>query len=147
MDKVALKKKLIELERDSIKHAEANYEEFISSNTLDESDVVDYDDQAHQHQSANVSKELDHQIHEHTEHLKTLDKIDFSPTDIVQPGAVVKTNNRYMVVAVSKPKFKFGDQTMIGISIEAPIYSYLEGKKVGDVCEFNNIKFEIQEVY
>ncbi len=52
-----------------------------------------------------------------------------------------------MVVAVSKPKFKFEDKNFIGISTEAPIYQCIEGKKAGDICHFNNIKFEIQEVH
>lgn len=86
-------------------------------------------------------------IHEHTDHLKVLESIDFGPSDVVKPGAVVKTNDRYMVVAVSKPKFKFEDKNFIGISTEAPIYQCIEGKKAGDICHFNNIKFEIQEVH
>ncbi|MEL7120138.1 MAG: hypothetical protein AAFO07_11875 [Bacteroidota bacterium] len=147
MDKSKLKETLLALEQQIIDQAELNYEEYLSSSQLDETEPIDDGEQSMARENADLSSKLDDQIYEHTEHLETLKGMDFSPADSVRPGAVVKTNNRYMFIGVSKPKFKFEDKQFIGVSADAPIYQCMQGRKAGDVCVFNNTKFEIQEIY
>lgn len=146
MDKNGLKAALIQLEREHISEAEMKYEDFLKGNLLDNSNVVDTDDQSHHRQSLDISDQLDNQTHVHTDHLEAINKISFAPTDVVQPGAVVSVNGRCMIVAVSKPPFKVGERDFIGISTDAPIYGSLEGKKAGDSFEFNSQKFTIEAV-
>ena len=146
MDKLELKKKLIEIEETIIHQAETNYEDYISGGVVDRTEAVTDDDHSHQHENTVLSNQLDRQVHEHEEHIQQIQEIDFGATDVVRPGAVVKVNGRYMVVAVSKPKFEFAGNTFISISTDAPIYQCIAGKKAGDQCQFNNVKFEIQEV-
>lgn len=146
MDKVKLKKALIELEKHHIDEAEMKYEEFLSGNLLNKNEVIDDDDQSHHRQSIEISDQLEEQAHVHADHLDTINKISFEPTNVVRPGAVVSVNGRCMVIAVSKPHFKIDDRDFIGISTQAPIYKSLEGKKVGDSFEFNSMKFVIEAV-
>ncbi len=147
MDKIKLKEDLLKIERDAIHTAEINYEEFLKDNSLDQSEIIDEDDQSHYHSSQAVSQKLDDQIHLHQKYLDTISKIDFSPAETVRPGAVIKINNQYMVVGISESRFVFDDKSIIGISTEAPIYACIKDKKVGDKCEFNNITFKIQEIH
>lgn len=146
MDKNKLKEALIALEKKHIDSAEMKYEDFLKGNLLDNSEVVDTDDQSHHRQSLDISDQLDEQAHVHAEHLEVINKISFEPTDVVKPGAVVSVNGRCMIVAVSKSPFKVGDRDFMGISTNAPIYSSLKGKKAGDSFEFNNQKFTIEAV-
>lgn len=124
-----------------------DFEEFISSNVLDRDQVVDDDGQSHYSVSSEMSDSLDHQIHEHKNNLEVIENMDFEPIQVVQPEAVVKTNDRYIAVAVSKPQFEFDDKEFIGISPDTPGYTVMEGKKAGDVCKFNNTLFEIQKIF
>jgi hypothetical protein len=146
MDKIKLKKALIELEKHHIDEAEMKYEKFLTGNLLNKNEVIDDDDQSHHRQSIEISDQLEEQAHLHADHLDTINKISFEPTDMVKPGAVVSVNGRCIVVAVSKPHFKINDRDFIGISTQAPIYKSLEGKKAGDSFEFNNMKFAIEDV-
>lgn len=146
MDKIKLKQALIELERHHIDEAEMKYEDFLTGNLLDKTEVVDDDDQSHHRQSLEISDQLDKQAHVHQDHLETINKISWEPTDTVGPGAVVSVNGRCMIVAVSKSQFNIGDRDFIGISVQAPIYASLKGKKAGDEFTFNNSKFTIEAV-
>ncbi len=138
---------MIELEQHTIDEAELNYEEYLSENQIDKDDVVDDDDLSHHSSSSVVSNRLDEQLHIHQEHLEALIKISFEPTLIVKPGAVVSVNGRFMVVSVSTPSFNFEGREFLGISTQAPIYTYLRGKKAGDTFQFNGTNFTIEAVH
>lgn len=146
MDKNKIKQALIELEKHHINEAEMKYEEFLIGNLIDNTEVVDDDDQSHHRQSIEISDQLEEQAHVHADHLEAINKISFEETDTVGPGAIVSVNGRCMIVAVSKPAFKVGDRDFLGISVQAPIYKELKGKKAGDSFEFNNRKFTIEAV-
>ena len=146
MDKIKIKAVLIALEKEHINAAETKYEEFLKGNLLDNSEVVDTDDQSHHRQSLDIFDQLDEQAHVHTEHLEVINRISFEPTDVVKPGAVVSVNGLCIIVAVSKPTFKIGDLDFMGISTKAPIYSLLKGKRAGDSFELNSQKFTIESV-
>ncbi|MBA4155726.1 MAG: hypothetical protein C0512_15440, partial [Flavobacterium sp.] len=63
------------------------------------------------------------------------------------PGAVIKVNNRYLVIATADGNFKFDGKDFLSISTKAPIYQCMMGKKKGDMCSFNNNDFKIEEIY
>jgi len=146
MDKNAIKQALIKLERHHIDEAEMKYEDFLMGNLLDREEIVDQDDQSHHRQSIEVSDQLEHQAHVHIEHLEALNNISFEATEVVKPGAIVSVNGRCMIIAVPKSPFTIDGRHFMGISVNAPIYRQLEGKKAGDTFEFNNKKFTIEVV-
>lgn len=146
MDKNAIKQALIKLERHHIDEAEMKYDDFLSGNLIDREETVDDDDQSHHRQSIEISDQLEHQAHVHIDHLKAINTISFEPTKVVRPGAIVSVNGRCMIVAVPKTPFTIDGRHFMGISVNAPIYKHLEGKKAGDTFEFNNKKFTIEVV-
>lgn len=147
MDKVKLQERLIELEKEFLRQAEGTYDDYVSESQWADKEVVDDDVASHKSENAEISEELEHQVEDHAEHLKILEGLDFSPADEVRPGAVVKLNDRYMVVAVARSKFTFQGKDFIGISPEAPIYQSMHGKKAGEEFQFNGKKFKIKAVY
>lgn len=146
MDKNTIKQALIKLEKHHINEAEMKYEEFLSGNLIVRDEIVDEDDQSHHRQSIEISDQLEDQAHIHIEHLNAINNISFEPADVVKPGAIVSVNGRCMIVAVPKSPFTIGGRQFMGISVDAPIYKYLAGKKAGDTFEFNNKKFTIEVV-
>ncbi|GGZ22376.1 hypothetical protein GCM10007049_13980 [Echinicola pacifica] len=147
MDKIEIKKALIELEKNNLDHASMTHEDFLSQNQLKRDDVIDFDDRSHYKESEGLANSLDHQIHEHEAHLKTLENIPFTASTVVEPGAVICLNDRRMVVAVAKPSFILGGHHYLPISTDAPIYKLLEGKKKGDRFSFNGRDFTISDIY
>ena len=65
----------------------------------------------------------------------------------VEPGSVVVTDQRTFFIAISSEKIEIDGQLIYGISINAPIYAAMQGLKKGDKFEFNDIPYEIQNVY
>jgi hypothetical protein len=146
MDKNVIKQALIKLEKHHIDEAEMKYEEFLLGNLIDREETVDDDDQSHHRQSIEISDQLEDQAHVHIDHLNAINRISFDPTEVVKPGAIVSVNGRCMIVAVPKAPFTIDGRSFIGISVAAPIYKCLDGKRAGDTFEFNNTKFTIEVV-
>ncbi len=90
---------------------------------------------------------MDEQVHIHHHHLEAIEELSFNPSDVVEPGAVVKVKDRYIVIATADGDFKFDGKDLISISTKAPIYQCMMGKKKGDMCSFNNNDFKIEEIY
>jgi len=147
MNKQKIKQALLDIERQYINESDMEYEDFLKGNLQNKSDVEDNDDQSHQVQSIEITDKLDEQAHIHLDQLNTIRQISFEPTQVVQPGAVVQINGRYIVVAVSEPHFRVDKIDFLGISVHAPIYQSLNGKKAGDTFEFNNTKFTIDSIH
>ena len=147
MNKEKLKATMIEMEHKTIEIAESNYEDFLLNNKLDRTNVIDADDQSHHRASLELVDSLDNNVHEHHKHLEILQKISFGPTSEIKPGAVVRVNDRYLVVAISKLKFEFDGCEFMGISTDAPLYQCLKARKAGDEFVFNDREFKIQEVF
>lgn len=66
---------------------------------------------------------------------------------IVEPGAVVLTNLRHFFIAVSSEIITIDEQAFFGISTQAPLYHFMQGKKTGDQFEFNGTVYQILDVY
>lgn len=147
MNKLELKSFLLKLERESIGKAELNYEDYLAEIKHDWSGVEDIDDHSHVIEGEEKSYQLEKQVLEHKRYLEIIESISFDPMTEVDLGAVVKVNDKYFIVATAEPKFQFDGKTFMGISVGAPIYNLLRGKKVGDEFVFNGKTFKINEVH
>jgi len=147
MNKEALRKEMLELERAIIKKAEENYNKMSGNSDLDGDRTIDLDDMSHAHETEKINAAYERQIQEHTENLEKIMNLSFQPKSKVEEGAVVKVNNRYLIVSFHIPKFKFEDQQYMGISTEAPIYEAMQGKAAGESFEMNGRKMRIQEIH
>ncbi len=65
----------------------------------------------------------------------------------VGQGAVVITDSLRFLIASSAQKFKVDGKDFYGISIAAPIYAVMEGKKTGDSFSFNGKKYKIEDIF
>ena len=147
MNKQELKKFLIEKEFHTIEYTEERLLEFVQGTMLNRNDVIDQDDQSHHRQEDGLRTKLDEQVHHHHHHLGEIEALSFDPSDVIEPGAVIKVNDKYMVIATADGDFKFDGKDFVSISAKAPIYQCLMGKKKGDMCSFNNYDFKIDEIY
>lgn len=147
MDKRKLKKFLITNEYHKIENNEVRLLEFVKGTMLNRNDVIDQDDQSHHRQEEEVREELHDQVHVHHDHLKEIEALSFVTSHVVEPGAVIKVNDSYMVIATADGNFKFDGKDFISISTKAPLYQCLRGKKKGDMCSFNNFNFIIEEIF
>lgn len=147
MDKQALKELLLSLEYQEIDEMERNYESHIKDSDLDRDDVIDDDDQSQHVASSELSEGYEQNLRDHEHQIELLKNIDFSPADLVQVGSVLETPNRYIFIGLAFPQINYKGKIMIGISVNAPFYKSVAGKRPGDLCEFNGQEFQILNVY
>ncbi|WP_170351724.1 hypothetical protein [Ruegeria atlantica] len=144
--KKAIIDKLMSLEAQELATAQAHYDAFLKDSQLDDREGHDKDDIAASRENADLAAAFDAPVHAHHAKIDVIENTDFNITDRVQPGAVVKFNNRRFVVCVSTTRFDVDGKTYMGISTQSPIYLAMVGLQEGDVFTHNGTEFEVQEV-
>ncbi len=144
--KKAIVDHLMSLEEQELATAQAHYDAFLKDAQLDDREGHDKDDIAASRENADLAAAFDAPVHAHHAKIDVIENTDFSLTDTVQPGAVIKFNNRRFVVCVSTTRFEVEGKTYMGISTQSPIYLAMVGLQKGDVFTHNGTEFEVQEV-
>ena len=62
----------------------------------------------------------------------------------IENGSVVETDKNFLFVGISVPVFKIDEKEVISFSEEAPIFTKIKGKKVGDKLEIGDKTHVIQ---
>lgn len=80
--------------------------------------------------------------------LMTLENIDPSLScDKIEEGAVVVTDQRIFFVSTSIESVDVNEKSVFGLSVHAPIYGNMKGKKKGETVEYNGLRYQILDVY
>ncbi len=66
---------------------------------------------------------------------------------IVEPGAIVMTDQLNFYISVPTDKIEIDSESFIGISVKSPIYAVMRGKKKGDGFTFNETNYTILDLY
>lgn len=92
---------------------------------------------------ANYEKELNFSQME----MNQLQSLDPSKSNsMVEPGAIVITDQLNFYISIPTDKIEIDGDTFLGISIKAPIYAAMKGKKKGDTFQFNETTYKITDV-
>jgi transcription elongation GreA/GreB family factor len=147
IDKDHLKTTMLALTEANMKQAKSNYADFLSAARLDRSEPIESDEQAQAENAADLAEAFDDNVHDYAAKIAALKAVDFGPRTDVSVGAVVGLGARNLVIGVSTAEFQCAGKTYMGISPAAPIFSAMEGKTAGEVCEFNGRTLTIGDVY
>ncbi|MDR6831428.1 hypothetical protein J2X48_005119 [Bosea sp. BE271] len=147
IDKQHLRDTMLALTEAELAQTQKTYERFLMAARLDRSETIESDEQGQAETAADIAEAFDDREHEVQAKISALNALDFGPKAQVEPGAAVRFGNRFVVIGVSTGEFECQGHKFIGISPAAPIYEALEGKVVGEACEFRGRKFSIEEIY
>ncbi|MEP9385312.1 hypothetical protein [Nocardioides sp. KR10-350] len=78
--------------------------------------------------------------------LADAERLDFSLTDVVGPGAVVGLDDRRYVVGVASSPFESDGAVYEGISLDSPIYPRLQGRRAGEIASYAGVDHRIDFV-
>lgn len=146
IDKHALREQLLASESMSVDEARRLYDGYLKGARLDRSGPLDDGDRSQSAQSSTLAAQFEEQVHLHETHRRAVEAIDFGAKQEVAPGAVVKVNDRFFVVAVPTPILRVNGVEMLGISTEAPLYQAMKGRRVGDTFEFHGKNILVEEI-
>lgn len=80
--------------------------------------------------------------------LMTLNNIDpESETTEIAEGSVIETDQRIFFVSTSIESVEVNGKSVFGLSIHAPIYHEMKGKKKGETIQYNGLRYQILDVY
>ncbi len=79
--------------------------------------------------------------------LDYLKAINLNKKDLIEEGAIVKTNLQNFFIIISLGKISIDDQQFFAISSSAPIYSVMDGLKSGESFHFRDRDYKILEIF
>ncbi len=147
MNKQELKKYIIQQELLKVKKDKLNYTDYLCGNGRACDQVMDAGDESLLISGTEISNKLEIHVRVHEKNLNFIKQVNFKPSFIVELGAIIETNNIYLIIAASISPFEYDNKQFVGVSEAAPLYKCLEGKKVGDQCTYNDVKFIIKNIY
>lgn len=100
-------------------------------------DSTSIDDGYQAEQAADLSELLDDAADKRTDDIDALESLDVSPTDRIQPGAIVEVGGIRYLVGVVAEDIDVDGETYAGLSTESPLYEAVQGKGVGDEVVVN----------
>jgi len=146
MHKNIIEQMMLSLEGAALQSAREKYFDYVADARLDRSEPIENDERAQAKIASDLSEALDDSLHDHTDKLDKLRKVDFGPKSAVTEGALVRLSGRYFIIAISTGKFTCDGREVMGISTMAPIFKAIEGARAGDTVEFNGRKLVIEDV-
>jgi peroxiredoxin len=146
VDKSKLRETLLQLEAVSMEDAAGLYQSHLEGARLDLSDSDDQGQRSQQEQSGVEAKRFEEQSHLHERHRQVIESISFGPSSRVEPGALVKINERYFLIAVPTQRIHFEGIEILGISVESPLFEAMAGLKAGERFELNQKVFTVDDI-
>jgi hypothetical protein len=126
-----MKRTIVSLSRD-LESAVEKYLKYVGSARRDRRMPIEDDEQPQGELASDLSEAFDDTVQPHSDKIEKLSAMDFGPKSKAEEGAAAKLGGRFFVIAVSTGKFVCDGDEIMGISIQAPIYAELKGKRVGD---------------
>jgi hypothetical protein len=65
----------------------------------------------------------------------------------IEEGAVVVTDQRIFFVSTSIESVDVNEVSVFGLSVHAPIFTEMKGKKKGEIIEFHGLRYQILDIY
>lgn len=146
MEKEIIRKKLVEIQDQIISDIKQRLAENSELVNMDANETHDPEDYSHQAESTEMKNILRGQLEKAEFDRNKLESLDFTSKSKIESGAVVKTEQFTFVIGVATTPFDTQDGHFVGISTEAPIFSVMRDKAVGDQFEYGNNHYTIQEI-
>jgi hypothetical protein len=135
--------KLKQEQEQIIKDFETLIERYKAASDIDEDDSKDLEDFARQDINTDMTHNLELQLVQAKNDLKFLENLDKTSKNEVMLGALVETDKYSFIVSIAHAGFELENKNYVALAIDAPIYSYMKGKKVGESFEFNKMSYQI----
>jgi hypothetical protein len=138
---------LIQHQEQVVKDFETLVDQYKAAVDVDDEDTKDVEDLSRQDVSSDMMHSMELQLVQAQNDLTFLKNMDNRATEMVTVGSIVVTENYKFFVAIANHSFKVGNDEFIGLAADAPIYTFMRGKKVGDRFSFNKKDYLIKAIY
>lgn len=147
MDKNKLKNTLLQMQDEFIKELTDKVSTTHSMVDLDEEGTMDPEDFSHQYESGEMEELFKIQLRKAKLDREVLNEMDFSAKSVAQDGAFVVTDKLNILVGFPATPFDYEGYHIVGVSKDAPLYPFLNGKKEGESFNYSGRQFQIKNIY
>lgn len=144
--KETIKNRILENERADLEALKGMHAIYAGATDLDEESSLGYEDFAKQDESRESARSLEARIARAEGILNAFLQVDFGAKSKVEPGALVITDSLSFLIGIASATFEHEGKSYIGLNVDAPIYTALEGATAGDEVMFNEKKYKIQQI-
>ena len=153
MDKLTFKKQVLQRAKEE---QQKPIEDFINKiKDLQSSDEITNDDQLDEQQQSLDSNNSDlisaisDELNFANEEMELLNKMQVgnNVADFVTIGAVVKTDSMTFYPSLSIEKFVVNGEELFGLSLKAPIYKEMKGKRKSQTFQYKETEYKILELF
>jgi hypothetical protein len=145
-NKSTIKSAMLELEAEKLAYVKQAYEGYLRGSAPDRTVPTDHGDSSQRFNESELAQAFECPLHSYEEAIAAIQRIDFGPKSEVEPGAVIRIDERWFVIAAATAPFECDGETYMGISPESPVYKCLEGKRAGDSCEWQGHEMSLRNV-
>ena len=93
-------------------------------------------------------EKLNRKLQEFLEQKKILERINPNVRhDKISVGSLITANGKHFFVAAALPKITVGETSVIALSPQSPLGSFMVGKTLGDSFRINDSPYYIEAVY
>ena len=146
-----MKQEIIKLIEEQLNASLANLENYSeglrTAADLDEEETRELDDYSQQAEDRDMEARMKQQALMVGESINWLNAHAATTSEIVEPGALVETNDTWLYFGIPLPNMEIKGKKLVGVSEDAPAFAEMQGKKKGDKIMLGDQKLTIEAIY
>jgi transcription elongation GreA/GreB family factor len=153
MDKLTFKKRVLQRAKEEqqklIEDFMHQIKDLQNSDEITDDDQLDEQQQSLDSNNSDLISAISDELNFANEEMELLNKMQVGNkvADFVTIGAVVKTDSMTFYPSVSIEKFVVDGEELFGLSLKAPIYEEMKGKRKGETFQYKGTEYTIQELF
>jgi len=144
MNKANILAQIIDEQKKIVESMETSQEEYREESDLDEGGgSIDPEDLSNQTNAKEMQMRMSVLLEKAKSELDRLQQFEGVEKDEVSPGALVDTGEKLFFIGSGIANMQIKERELLGVSIEAPAYRIMQGKKAGDSFTLGNENYTI----
>ncbi len=140
MNKNEVVSKIIEEQKIVIANLENSISRYRIASDIDEYDSIDPEDFSHQEEAKDMQLRYEQMAIQAKNNLDILESYKNKNCTTIEAGALVETEKLFLFIGISIPQFILNNKNVITLSEQAPIFSTLKDKVVGEKIAIGKIE-------
>jgi hypothetical protein len=132
MNKKEVLHKIIDEQKKIIDNLQTSINRYKSAGNRDDNNTLDPEDYSHQDEAKEMKMRLEEILYKEQRDLNIIENCLNSKNNQIEKGALVETEQYYIFIGISIPRFNIDKKEVITISEKAPIFNTIKDKKVGN---------------
>ena len=146
MKKELIRDEIAKIQQGIINDIRESRERMATSADIDENEPIDPEDLSRQNELGTMATRLRFMLEKAERDLEDFLDISLEQADVVQQGALVKTDSYVFYVGIAVHPFDMEGAHVVSISQEAPIFMAMRGKTAGDSFTLAGKEYQILSV-